>query len=34
MKKAEMVAKYERELIPIDVLQRSLNEFCDFIKDN
>lgn len=29
-----MVAKYERELIPIEVLQRSLTEFCNFIKDN
>jgi hypothetical protein len=27
-----MIAKYERELIPKEVLQKSLNEFFDFIK--
>ncbi len=27
-----MIAKYERELIPKDILQKSLNEFFNFIK--
>jgi predicted nuclease of restriction endonuclease-like (RecB) superfamily len=28
-----MIAEYERQLIPKEVLQRSLDEFCDFLTD-
>ncbi|GHV68516.1 hypothetical protein FACS1894199_15870 [Bacteroidia bacterium] len=27
-----MIAEYERQLIPKEILQRSLNEFCNFLK--
>jgi hypothetical protein len=27
-----MIAEYERQLIPKEVLQRSMDEFCNFLK--
>jgi RecB family endonuclease NucS len=29
-----MIAEYKRQLIPMDVLQRSLDEFCNFLTHN